>query len=203
MKQGKLKTNKRLQVIYVPGLGDRYNGRGQHQLTRLWRLYGLRMHYFAVGWDDNEVFDMKLKRLLKLINDLAQNGKVALVGTSAGASLAVNAYAARNERINGVVLLFGKINNPQTIAASRYRQNPAFRVSLNQLPQSLRRLSSAQKMRILSIKPLADGLVPPGDTVIEGATSKTIPVIGHSAGIILALIFGGLGISRFLKRQSN
>lgn len=192
-----------LQVVYVPGLGDIHNGRPQYLLTRLWRLYGVTTYYFPVGWNDDEPFTQKLDRLLQLIDKLSKNGRVMLFGTSAGASLAINAFAKTQEQIDGVVLLCGKINNPHTISKQRYWQNPAFEASMNMVASSLATLSPQQRANILSMKPLADVIVPPADTFIEGSRSKTVFMWGHSVSIVFALIFYGFSISRFLKRRPS
>jgi hypothetical protein len=51
-----------------------------------------------------------------LIKELhGQDRIVSLVGASAGAGAAINAFAARKNIVNGVVCIAGKVNNPDAI----------------------------------------------------------------------------------------
>jgi hypothetical protein len=111
------------QVIYIPGLGDE-RPFGRTFIFKLWRLFGLKVYYFPLGWADKELFGPKFKRLLTKIDELTEQGQLSLVGESAGASAGINANAVR-KNLKNVVLIGGKINNPQTVNPVRYQQNPA------------------------------------------------------------------------------
>ncbi len=190
-------------VIYLPGLGDE-KANGQDKILRLWRIFGLKVHYFKIGWADGEPFEPKLERILELVDSLAESyGEVSVIGTSAGASAAINAFEKRTEQIASVVCICGKLRNPQTISKERYIVNPAFEGSIKTLSTSLEGLSDKDKQKILSIRPLIDEVVTPRDTYIDGAKSKIIPSFGHVASIVYALTIGSFGISRFIKRQSK
>ena len=187
-------------LIYVPGLGD-HRSRGQQLVVRLWELFGIKSHCYVMRWSDKEPFAPKLERLLSLIDELFEDGdKVSLVGTSAGASAVLVAFAARMDKITGVVCICGKVNHPETISPSRFLVNPAFKESLAALQQALPKLGPQVRSRIMSIHPLMDGSVPPADTIIPGAREKLMPTIGHSFSIFIALTFGAYGIMNFLRR---
>lgn len=188
-------------VIYVPGLGDNHNG-AQRLAPKLWEIFGIKGHSYVMNWADKESFAPKLERLLKLIDELASNGnKVSLVGTSAGASAVLVAYAARLDKISGVVCICGKINHPETIRPARFVENPAFKESLAELQKILPKLGPEARSRIMSIHPLADGSVPPSDTIIPGAREKLVPTIGHAFSILVSLAFYGPVIVSFLRRS--
>jgi hypothetical protein len=68
------------------------------------------------------------------------------------------------------------------------------------LPASLQRLTNAERGQVLSIHPLADGSVPPADTIIPGAVAKTIPTRGHVTSIVVAITLYSWSVVRFLKR---
>ena len=190
-------------IVYVPGLGDpRYGTQGW--ILKLWRLLGVRAHYCPMRWGDKEPFAPKFEKLLGIIDELiAQNHEVSLIGISAGASAVLNAFAARKDRINGVVCVCGKINHPETVRPERYKANPAFKDSLEQLQKSLGRLGPAERSRIMSIHPIDDATVPPADTIIEGAIEKTVASKGHVTTIATQITFGAAGIVRFLASQAN
>ena len=187
-------------IIYVPGLGDpRYGLQGW--ALNLWRVVGVRPHYFPMHWRSQEPFEPKFERLLTLTDSLLSQGHfVSFVGTSAGASAVINAYAARPE-VAGVVCICGKLRNPQTISERTYQKNSAFRGSMNMLPASLDRLSAFRRRKILSIHPYKDNVVPPADTIISGANEKSIPSSGHAFSIAFCLLFVWPVFVSFLKRQ--
>src|SRR5580700_11504718 len=85
-------------IIYIPGLGDSNTVRGQRFLVSLWRNYGIHGHCYQMVWADKEPFQPKFDRLLSLIDELhAQGQVVSLIGSSAGASVALHAFAARKQ----------------------------------------------------------------------------------------------------------
>lgn len=191
-------------VIYIPGLGD-HRARMQRLAPKYWQIFGIQGHCYLMGWNDKqEVFAPKLGRLLDLIDTLAKaDNTVSLVGASAGASVALIAYAARPETVAGVVCICGKINHPETVSQWRFRENPTFQESLAHLQQLLPTISPNQRSRILCLHPFHDGVVPVADTVIPGATERLIPMVGHAVSIGCALMFSAPRMMRFLKRQAG
>src|SRR6266542_6900779 len=96
-------------VIYVPGLGD-HMPHGQQLVPGYWRLFGVQGHYEPMHWNDKMPFAPKLERLIARIDELAPDGPVSLVGSSAGASAVLVAYGARLDKVAGVECICGKIN---------------------------------------------------------------------------------------------
>lgn len=187
-------------VIYVTGLNDA-NPTFQKNVIRLWRIYGVQPVLFQTGWADQISFSEKLERLIQLIDDNTKRGNaVSLIGASAGASMVVAAYARRKETVNGVAFICGKLRNPQTVGASYYLKNPAFREAMSTLNDNLAQLKKVERARIMSIHPLFDETVVITDTIVTGAKKVVFPTLFHVPTI-------GLGISLlsfvpiiFLKR---
>lgn len=153
-----------------------------------------------MGWADKEQFLPKINRLLAKIDKLSKQGHdVSLVGASAGASTVLIAYSQRQD-VHAVVLIAGKVNNPETIDELTYKANPAFKESVFSVADSLRKLDIAKRRRIMSIHPLFDSTVPVIDTKIAGAVEKTIPVIGHRFSIFYTITFRGRLIANFIKK---
>lgn len=192
-----------IDVIYLPGLGD-WRSHGQEAVLKLWRAYGLTVHYHKLGWGDKESFEPKKQRILDKIDSLTKDGgQIALIGTSAGASASINAFAERRDKVSSVVCLCGKLKNPDTVSEGRYERNPAFKDSMKQLPNSLARLSLADRSRIMSVHPLHDGTVPIQDTIVKGIVEEKIPTIGHSFSIGFSLTFGSASIADFIREKST
>lgn len=184
-------------VIYIPGIGD-HHSYGQNIAIQFWRLFGLRPHYMPLGWNKAEGFETKQQRLLDLIDSLhSENNSVSLVGVSAGASAALNAFSASN-KITKVVCICGKINRPETIGKHLLKINPDFGESMARLPAALQRINPK---KVLSIHPVKDQTVPIPDTYIEGAAEKTLPGWSHTSGIFFDITLGSSVISRFISRK--
>jgi pimeloyl-ACP methyl ester carboxylesterase len=114
---------------------------------------------------------------------LAQGYTVSVIGASAGASMALHAYAARKDTISGVVLICGEISDVKNIRESYFKENPAFKTSMERLPETLRQLSLQDRLRIMSIHPIFDETVPIKHTVLDGARMYTSISFGHSVTI--------------------
>jgi len=187
-------------VIYVFGLGD-HRARGQELAVRLWRIYGVQSEVFHMQWRDGKPFAPKLEKLLQKIDDYHEQGdKVSLVAASAGASVAVAAFAARPAVMSRVVLVCGKILNPQNMHPSVFRKNVSFKDSLGAIDANLAKLSAEDRRRIMTIHPVADESVPVRDTFIEGAVERTVPVVGHALGIGYSITVYAPIMMRFLKQ---
>lgn len=190
-------------AIYIPGLGDNKNVIGQRLAVGLWRIWGVKPHLYQMKWGDKQPYGPKFEGLLTLINQLLQTGTVSLVGSSAGATVAINAYAAQPHLIQAVVSIAGKINNPQTIGPHYLRDNPAFGESAQLAVSSLAQLRPKERRRILSLFAAVDPVVPARDSMIDGATNRRLPTMGHSVTIGTQLIIGAPWFLHFIKHQKQ
>lgn len=186
-------------VIYIPGIGDT-TATWQKRAVRTWKLWGVTPHTFQMVWADNEPFAPKFQRLLAFIDDCAKDGSVGLVCASAGASAALPAFAARQDVIAGVVCVAGKIHHPGAIGGNYRRRNPAFVEAAHTVADALRQLADRQG-NILSIRAVADPIVPSRDSILRGARNRVSPTIGHATTIGAQLVFGAPAFLRFLKQQ--
>jgi pimeloyl-ACP methyl ester carboxylesterase len=189
---------KPLHIIYIPGLGADY---GQHRAIAMWRLWHVRAEVFPVDWHATD-WDAQFRHLLQRIDELGRAGNaVGLVAVSAGASAAINAYAARPGTITGVVCIAGKINHPDSVGGRYRSENPAFMSSVYGCQESLTGLDNAARRRIMSRYALKDGVVPTADSRIPGAKNRRVLSIGHFFTIATQITFGAPSLIRFLKRH--
>lgn len=194
---------KALNAIYLPGLGDNQSY-FQQLVVKLWRLRGIKGHYIELSWGDGEPFAPKLQEIIVSVDRLAaQDGPVALVSASAGASAAINAYVKRKNKICCVIFIAGKVKNAESISQATFDHNPAFKTSLALLPASLRDITNADKAKILSVRPMHDSTVPVADTKIDGVVERVLPTSGHVFSIAYAITVGFGGIARFIKQKAK
>lgn len=174
-------------VIYIPGLGDT-KVRGQKLALSLWRTYGYYGDCHPVIWSDQESFDDKLRGVLEEIDkQLSEGHVVSVIGSSAGASMALHAYALRKDKLAGVALICGALGDVTRVKSAYFEKNPAFRISMERLPKTLQTLTPEDRLRIMSIHPLYDETVPITDTQIDGARMLTTISFGHAFTIGLTL----------------
>jgi pimeloyl-ACP methyl ester carboxylesterase len=194
---------KPINVIYLPGLGD-HHSYGQRLVVFLWRLRGSKGHDVQLNWADGQPFKSKLERIVMAIDKAAaKNGTVSLVGISAGASAAFNAYGMRKAKVSSLVYICGKVKNAQTVSKVTFAKNPAFKESLALLPAVLQDLTVQDKGKVLSVRPIEDTTVPVEDTVIAGIKEKVIPTHGHVRSIAYAITIGFGPLSKFIKERSK
>jgi pimeloyl-ACP methyl ester carboxylesterase len=192
-------------VIYLPGVSDHTNGQTQVKALEKWRKYGIEPHFIQINWYDNETFANKLSRVVQVIDKLSLSGQtVSLMGASAGASMALNVYATykHKDKISCMVLVCGKINNPQTLGINYKSKNPALLESVTSSAKAARNLAAADKAKIITINPIFDGTVAVADSRIEGVENKTLISFLHPASIYLSLtLYKKISIN-FIKSRS-
>ena len=190
---------RKYSIIYLPGLGDPH--KNEKLLLKIWKLYGIKVQYLPIYWNDHRSFSNKLNEILNLIDTYTNNGyEVSLIGTSAGASAALNAFSKRKGVIAKVVCICGKINNPNTISPVTFKLNPSLRESLDLLAKSLSEIDTQDRKKILSLHPVYDEVVPIKDTYISNASNKLFISIGHAFSISYSLTIGSYFIVRFIKK---
>lgn len=187
-------------VIYVPGIKDDLLY-VQSLLIQTWRFHSVQPVMLTMPWAGDGEFEPKLARLIAKIDTYRQSGrKVSLVGASAGASAVLNAYMQRKDDINAVAYICGKINFPDTVAPRIYAKNPAFKTSLQQLQQTLRRLTPSDRTKLHSFYSPIDTTVPYPHTVIDNATEKKLPSLRHMWAILYALSLGSSALIQAIKK---
>jgi pimeloyl-ACP methyl ester carboxylesterase len=189
-------------AIYVPGLGDRMPT-GQRRVVSLWRFLGVEPHFIHMNWADGKPFDTKLDKIIAKIDEQHAKGRtVFLVGASAGGGAVINAFAARKDKVGGVVAISGKINNPEGIGPKYSGPNPAFVESAYMVQPSLDKLDfEHDRPRIQSRYAFFDPIVPMSDSKVIGAINKTVPSVGHATTIATQLLFGAPFFLRWLKHS--
>jgi hypothetical protein len=113
----------------------------------------------------------------------------------------INAYAARKDKVAGVVCIAGKINRPEAIDRHYYVNNIAFVTSAHDCQQALQTLTGSDRARILSLFAVHDQLVRRSDSQVPGAHNRLSPTIGHAPTIAAQITLGAPSFLRFLKQR--
>lgn len=183
-------------IVYIPGLNDHLPP--NHQLARLlplfWRGRGFIGHVAQPRWSKGD-FGSKLQVVLGTIDELTKQGyKVSLVGQSAGSSLALSAFAARREFVAGLVILTGRLRVAGEPSLERAASgSPAFKESVQRAEAVLDTIPAVDRLRIITIRPSLDKVVPPSSVPVKGATNLKSRLRGHS--------FGGAMLASFMAGQ--
>ena len=186
-------------IIYVPGIGDDIY-RIQGFLVWWWFIYGVRGHVHEMPWTGKGEYQPKHEKLLALIDKYANQGhKVSLVGASAGASAAINAYIARRDQINSVAIICGKINEPETISESFYSRNAAFKESMYALQENLKKLTASDKSKFRNYYTPNDQVVTYVCSFMHGVQEISLRPMRHGQAIIYSVSIGARKIIKGLK----
>lgn len=209
----------RLSVLHINGLGNGSVGWRERFLMRHWSKIGVDFIPACVDWYDGKPLEGKIRIVeLKLGKLLADHKRVILLGSSAGASLALHVYAGRRTDNLRVVLAHGRLRDShvrwpdyRTLewAAHLTQNNPmpksqAFYDSVTKCEQDvLPSLKSADLRRILILKPLMDFVVPLKTMGVPGAPAHRSFAIGHKLAGVHDLVFARNKIMAFATMNAK
>lgn len=175
-------------VIIIPGLGNNVD---LHVFaSNSWKRFGIIPHVFDAKWKTEEKgFSEKFERALKLVDSLVnKNSKISIVGNSAGSSFALNLFGKRRKEISRVVINCGRVRDgdwPWFTFDQATASSPSFRESVLMSQALERTLTTRDRKKILTLRPLFDEVVPPSTVPIKGALNKITPSLQHSLSIAL------------------
>lgn len=168
-----------------------------------WKRFGLSPVVHDMRWrDQQQKFRSALNSLITQIDSLhAGGGIISLVGTSAGGSAVLNAFARRSEKIHRAVNICGRLRAgehvyPTLDAASR--SSASFRESVELFERTEPRLSKKEREKILTIRALYDETVPVSTIPVDGATNIQITLVEHNLTIAAAMTVYSKRIANFL-----
>jgi pimeloyl-ACP methyl ester carboxylesterase len=181
------------QIILIPGLGDHVFW--LNLITKGWKYYGVETHIPKVGWYDNENFETKFERMSRFLNNVHKQGKVSVIGTSAGGSFAFNLFQRFPDKIEKAVNVCGRLRTGEKHRTFRSLDtvshlSPSFKESVLLFETNEQLLSSAERKRMMTIKPVfGDEAVPPETVGLKGAHNIEIYTAEHIISIGFSLLF--------------
>lgn len=187
-------------IIYIPGLGDYYNG-FRRVLLSTWRLYGVTVKYMPMDWYQGGGYDQREARIKQAVIQAQQQGRtVSLVSESAGGSIALNVFS-EDKSIYRLVSICGVNSSTTPISPRIYARSPAFQAAVEKLAVSLPTITDERRREVVVLTSLYDGTVKPSDSALRGARAHRIFAVGHIVAITVCLLFYGAWVTRFITRR--
>jgi pimeloyl-ACP methyl ester carboxylesterase len=175
-------------IIYIPGLGDKYDFIRKIGL-QLWRRKDVKVSHFPIKWENaRETYDDKLDRLQEMI-DTYPEAKVIVVGESAGGSVAISATRRFKNKIDSVVTVCGMNYGANNVNPALYRKNRAFHEAMLDADRVIPTLNDDERSRLNTIYSSMDFTVRPKNTLIAGVSSHDLKIAGHAPSILTVLFF--------------
>lgn len=182
----------RTHVIYIPGLGDRYDG-FRRSMLRSWKLWGVAVTHVPITWYDKGSMESKLQLIQSAIGAIPESSRVVLIGESAGATLALHT-GHHDKRVSRVITLCGVARSFTPVSNYLRKRAPALDQAVNSLPED----PSAD---VHSVRAAVDGVVGSNYSSTAHATRHVIWSIGHLTTIALCLTVYAPIISAIAKKQ--
>lgn len=179
-------------LIIIPGLGD--NAALTETATKGFEKNNISIFIHKAPWNDiKESFDKKLDRLVNLIDNYHSKGfLVSILGISAGASLVLNAYTIRKDKINKVICVCGRLRTGNDLAHWFYpwsKRSPAFYKSVINSEKNQRLFTNKDSRQFLVFNAIYDDLVPLKTSFLERAENIRVPMVGHLFSIFYVMLF--------------
>ena len=174
-------------IIYIPGLGDRYDAIRRLGLA-LWRRPGVRVTHLPMNWSDpRESYAQKVERIRRAIE--GSGDTVTLVGESAGGAMAIGVMRELAGSVNSVVTVCGMNQGAHRVSPRLYENNKAFQEAMQTADAVVSTLTEQEKASMLTVYSSADMTVRPRDTRIDGVEAVDLRIPGHGLTIIAVLFF--------------
>lgn len=185
-------------IIYIPGLGDRYDIIRRLGLA-LWRRPGVRVTHVPMRWlDANETMTQKVERVRDAIDDHTGD-EVTIIGESAGGGMAIVVAAMFAHKVSHIVTVCGMNRGEANVSPLLYQKNPAFRDVMRAADRYVADLSTEAKAKMYIIYSSLDYTVRPRNSLIDGVDAYDTKIMGHAMAILSILFWG---YRRILSRIS-
>lgn len=194
-------ANNEIGYLFINGLGDGKITFKDRLVRWWWARSGRTIEHAQINWYDGKELEDKLAAVRRKVDEmLGSFGNVAIIGSSAGGSLAVNSYYNLVDKNVCAVNAHGRLragNYAKSHRMSLYHRahldtskpSQSFFDSVTKAEiETIPNLSDDDKNRILVLTQLTDLVVPLDTMSIEGAHSHRSIAFGHSGGLLAHLL---------------
>jgi hypothetical protein len=198
--------------LYINGLGDGATTAKDHIVHWWWKQKGLSIEHAHINWYDGKSFEDKLQVVSQKVDEMLSDfGCVAIIGSSAGGSMALNAFSHLKTRNVCAVIAHGRLragnyDNRNSMHHRAHLDTPrpsqSFYDSVIHAEQEvIPSLSDDEKKGLLVLSQLTDLVVPLECMGIEGVEEHRSIAFGHSGGFVAHLLADRDIISTFAQSQ--
>lgn len=195
-----MKSQSVVHVLYFNGLGTgKLRKREKLAINHLAKR-GIDVEHVGINWRSGEGFDSLFDRMTKLTQSkLREHGRLVLVGSSAGGSLAINILARLHDKNLSAVTLCSRLNTSdlawwdfRTLKRMSHlgtsQASQAFYDSVAHCGAvSAKQLTKSDKQRLILVHQWADFVVPRRTMGIDGVRVYHVPGLGHGWGIAMGV----------------
>lgn len=180
-----------MKTIIIPGYGDRFDY--IERATKNWaRNYDLEPEVYVFGWSgDPETYDANWREFDEVLQHI---GVAAIIGISAGASVAARALQIYPEKIKKVVTICGPLHPEKMNPSTLHNKYPILERSLENIS-----LENIDPDRVMTLRPLHDDVVSTEAMFLEGAHDKRIKTFGHAFTIGWTMFTKGETMANFIQ----
>lgn len=207
-----MKRSPEIGFLYINGLGDGATTLKDKMVKRWWDWAGLDIQHAHIDWYDGKSLEEKLTSVEQKVDEMLSSfGGVAIIGSSAGGSLAVNSFYSLRKKNVCAISTHGRLkagNYPSSHRMSLYHRahldtakpSQSFFDSVTMAEtQVIPSLTEQDKERLLVLTQLTDMVVPMETMIIEGVQRHRSIAFGHSGGFIAHLLADRDLIADFAK----
>lgn len=206
----------RVGFLFINGLGDGSTTPKDRVVSWWWQRAGLDIHHAHINWYNGVGLEAKLDELEHQVDGLLQSyGGVAIIGSSAGGSLAINAFLRKKDKNVCAVNAHGRVkagDYPKEHRMSLYRRahldgsrpSQSFFDSVTKAEElTIPALTEQDKQRLLVLSQLTDMVVPKECVSIDGVQGHRSIAFGHSGGFMAHLLADRDIISDFANSATH
>jgi pimeloyl-ACP methyl ester carboxylesterase len=189
-----------IHVLYFNGLGHGKTRKREQLAFNYLAKRGIEVIHTPINWYAGESFDDIFARMLKMTKrKLKEHGKLVLVGSSAGGSMAVNILSRLHDKNLSAVTLCSRLqlaDLPWWDTRSLERMahldssqpSQAFFDSVAYCSnKAIPDLTTSDKKRLIIVQQWADFVVPRPTMSIDGVQIYKVPAFGHGWGIAMGV----------------
>ncbi|HEY4963941.1 MAG TPA: hypothetical protein VIH90_04565 [Candidatus Saccharimonadales bacterium] len=190
-----------ITALYFNGLGDGTIGRSETMIFTHLKKKGVNVIPAHVNWRSDEPFTSIFDKMTSKAKGLLKSsGSLALVGASAGGSMAINVSKQLDDSNVQAVNLSGRLRrgtlpswDPRKLDVSAHlgtdNASPSFYDSIIYCEDTtIPNLDKEDKDNITIVKPWMDFVVPLDTMTIEGCETIAVAGLWHQHGIGLGLL---------------
>ena len=175
-------------IIYIPGLGDHYDG-VRRVCLYLWRRPGVTVSLVPMRWSDaTETYASKQARIAREIKRLPDHA-VTIVGESAGGAVTLDTLHRHGGSVMRAVTVCGMNQGAANVSPTLYRKNPAFEHAMNAADIAASKLDETERTKLLTLYSSADFTVRPKNTLLPGVEARDLKIPGHMFAIFGVLLW--------------